>query len=221
MNKQSAFKALESLINKAMDYDPSSQTRVTHLAGKSLKIECTLPQVCLYILFRKESVSLKDQYENTPDITLKGTALSFGSLSINMDKRVSFFNSGIHISGDQELLSRLQDLFKNLDIDWEASLSDIIGDIPANLIGKSLRSSLDWKRNMLKRTTTAAIEFSQEEVRLIPSTKEVDGFNKKVKQIQNETERLAAKTKKLKSKIDDSANNINKHPAQEGVTKKL
>jgi ubiquinone biosynthesis protein UbiJ len=38
MNKQSAFKALESLINKAMDYDPSSQTRVTHLAGKSLKI---------------------------------------------------------------------------------------------------------------------------------------------------------------------------------------
>ena len=221
MNKKSAFKATESLINKAMDYDPSSQTSITYLDGKSLKIECTLPQVSFYVLFRKESVSLKDQYKNTPDITLKGTALSFGSLSINMDKRVSFFNSGIQISGDQELLSRLQDLFKNLDIDWEAALSDIIGDIPANLIGKSLRSSLDWKRNMLKRTTKAAVEFSQEEARLIPSINEVDGFNKEVKQIQNEAERLAAKTKKLKSKIDNSSHNINKHPVQKGVTKKL
>jgi ubiquinone biosynthesis protein UbiJ len=210
-------KALESLVNKAMDYDPSTQSGFRDLHGKVIKIKCIAPKLSLYILFKKESVQLKKQYEGFVDLKLSGTALSFGALSINIDKQVSFFDSGIDVSGDQEVLSQLQKLSKNLDIDWEAALSDIIGDIPAYAIGKSVRTSLQWKRNILKRTTKVAIEFGQEEIQIIPSPVEAADFGNSVKKIQNEVERLTVQVHKLTTKLNNSIPNKVITPGEEGV----
>ena len=210
-------KALESLVNKAMDYDPSTQSGFRDLHGKVIKIKCIAPKLSLYILFEKESVQLKKQYEGFVDLKLSGTALSFGALSINIDKQVSFFDSGIDVSGDQEVLSQLQKLSKNLDIDWEAALSDIIGDIPAYAIGKSVRTSLQWKRNILKRTTKVAIEFGQEEIQIIPSPVEAADFGNSVKKIQNEVERLTVQVHKLTTKLNNSIPNKVITQGEEGV----
>jgi ubiquinone biosynthesis protein UbiJ len=210
-------KALESLVNKAMDYDPSTRSGFRDLHGKVIKIKCIAPKLSLYILFEKESVQLKKQYEGFVDLKLSGTALSFGALSINIDKQVSFFDSGIDVSGDQEVLSQLQKLSKNLDIDWEAALSDIIGDIPAYAIGKSVRTSLQWKRNILKRTTKVAIEFGQEEIQIIPSPVEAADFGNSVKKIQNEVERLTVQVHKLTTKLNNSIPNKVITPGEEGV----
>ena len=218
LTKDSEIKALESLVNKAMDYDPSTQSGFRDLHGKVIKIKCIAPKLSLYILFEKESVQLKKQYEGFVDLKLSGTALSFGALSINIDKQVSFFDSGIDVSGDQEVLSQLQKLSKNLDIDWEAALSDIIGDIPAYAIGKSVRTSLQWKRNILKRTTKVAIEFGQEEIQIIPSPVEAADFGNSVKKIQNEVERLTVQVHKLTTKLNNSIPNKVITQGEEGVS---
>ena len=204
LTKDPETKILESLVNKAMDYDPSTKSGLRDLYGRVIKIKCIAPKLSLYILFEKESVKLKKQYENFVDLKLTGTALSFGAFSINIDQQVSFFDSGIYVSGDQEVLSQLQKLLKNLDIDWEAALSDIIGDIPAHAVGRSVRSSLQWKRNILKRTTEVAVEFGQEEIQIIPSPIEAMNFADSVKKVQNEVERLTLKIYKLTTKLNNS-----------------
>jgi ubiquinone biosynthesis protein UbiJ len=204
LTKDPETKILESLVNKAMDYDPSTKSGLRDLYGRVIKIKCIAPKLSLYILFEKESVKLKKQYENFVDLKLTGTALSFGAFSINIDQQVSFFDSGIYVSGDQEVLSQLQKLLKNLDIDWEAALSDIIGDIPAHAVGRSVRSSLQWKRNILKRTTEVAVEFGQEEIQIIPSPSGSYDFADSVKKVQNEVERLTLKIYKLTTKLNNS-----------------
>jgi ubiquinone biosynthesis protein UbiJ len=204
LTKDPETKILESLVNKAMDYDPSTKSGLRDLYGRVIKIKCIAPKLSLYILFEKESVKLKKQYENFVDLKLTGTALSFGAFSINIDQQVSFFDSGIYVSGDQEVLSQLQKLLKNLDIDWEAALSDIIGDIPAHAVGRSVRSSLQWKKNILKRTTEVAVEFGQEEIQIIPSPIEAMNFADSVKKVQNEVERLTLKIYKLTTKLNNS-----------------
>ena len=181
-------------------------------------IKCMAPKLSLYILFKKQSVQLKKQYEDFVDLKLTGTGLSFGAFSINVDEQVSFFDSGIDVSGDQEVLSQLQKLLKNLDIDWEAALSDIIGDIPAYAIGKSVRSSLQWKRNILKRTTEVAVEFGQEETQIIPSPVEAIDFADSVKKIQNEVERLNLKVNKLTTKLNNSVPSKTIILGEEGVS---
>jgi len=204
LTKDPETKILESLVNKAMDYDPSTKSGLRDLYGRVIKIKCIAPKLSLYILFEKESVKLKKKYENFVDLKLTGTALSFGAFSINIDQQVSFFDSGIYVSGDQEVLSQLQKLLKNLDIDWEAALSDIIGDIPAHAVGRSVRSSLQWKKNILKRTTKVAVEFGQEEIQIIPSPIEAMNFADSVKKVQNEVERLTLKIYKLTTKLNNS-----------------
>ncbi|MFT7266794.1 MAG: ubiquinone biosynthesis protein UbiJ [Porticoccus sp.] len=209
--KGPALKSLEVTINKALEYDHSSQNAIGRLKDRVLEIECTSPSISFYIIFGKKIVHLESRYKGTADAVIKGSAVSLSSLSINGDQRVSFFDSGVTVSGDQELLSQIQQLLKNLAIDWEAGLSDLIGDIPAHLIGKSLRSSINWKKNIFKRAVTGAVEFSQEEARLTPSPSEVTDFNKAVQHIRNEVERLAARTSKAKNKMDSTFLNDNKH----------
>ena len=148
--KGPALKSLEVTLNKALEYDHSSQNAIGRLRNKVLEIECTSPSISFYIIFGGKTVHLEHHHKGAADAVLKGSVLSLGSLSINGDQRVSFFDSGVTISGDQELLGQLQQLLKNLDIEWETGLSDLIGDIPAHLIGKSLRSSIDWKKNIFK-----------------------------------------------------------------------
>ncbi len=204
LTKDPETKILESLVNNSIDYDPSTKSGLRDLYGRVIKIKCIAPKLSLYILFEKESVKLKKQYENFVDLKLTGTALSFGAFSINIHQQVSFFDSGIYVSGDQEVLSQLQKLLKNLDIDWEAALSDIIGDIPAHAVGRSVRSSLQWKKNILKRTTKVAVEFGQEEIQIIPSPIEAMNFADSVKKVQNEVERLTLKIYKLTTKLNNS-----------------
>jgi ubiquinone biosynthesis protein UbiJ len=204
-DKDPEIKALESLINKAMDYDPSTRSCFTNLIGKILKIECTTPNLSMYILFKTGSIQLKKQHKNPADLKLKGTGLSFTSLYINIDEQVSFFDSGINVSGDQEMLRQLQKLFKNLDIDWEAALADIIGDIPAYAVAKSLRSSHQWKKKILKQTTLSAIEFAQEEIKVIPNSIQADGFGDAIKKLQNEVERIGMRVDRLAAKLKNLA----------------
>jgi ubiquinone biosynthesis protein UbiJ len=209
--KGPALKSLEVTLNKALEYDHSSQNAIGRLRNKVLEIECTSPSISFYIIFGGKTVHLEHHHKGAADAVLKGSVLSLGSLSINGDQRVSFFDSGVTISGDQELLGQLQQLLKNLDIEWETGLSDLIGDIPAHLIVKSLRSSIDWKKNIFKRAVTGAVEFSQEEARLTPSLNEVVDFNEAIQHTRNEVERLAARTSKVKNKMDSIFLNDNKH----------
>jgi|TARA_B110000503_G_scaffold82480_1_gene125842 ubiquinone biosynthesis accessory factor UbiJ len=208
--KGPALKSLEATINKALEYDPSSQDSIGRLKNKVLEIECTSPSISFYVIFGAKIVHLEHHYQGTVDTALKGSALSLGSLSINGDQRVSFFDSGVTISGDQELLGQLQQLLENLDIDWETGLSDLIGDIPAQLIGQSLRSSVRWKKNILKRAVIGIIEFSQEEARLTPSLNEVIDFNEAIQHTRTEVERLAARINKIQNKMDDNFLHNNK-----------
>ena len=208
--KGPALKSLEATINKALEYDPSSQDSIGRLKNKVLEIECTSPSISFYVIFGAKIVHLEHHYQGTVDTALKGSALSLGSLSINGDQRVSFFDSGVTISGDQELLGQLQQLLENLDIDWETGLSDLIGDIPAQLIGQSLRSSVRWKKNILKRAVIGIIEFSQEEARLTPSLNEVIDFSEAIQHTRTEVERLAARINKIQNKMDDNFLHNNK-----------
>ncbi|MFT7300091.1 MAG: ubiquinone biosynthesis protein UbiJ [Porticoccus sp.] len=192
---------VETAINKALEYDPATQNAIGGLAGKVLAIECTLPPLTFYAIHSEKDITFMVQYEGEPDTTLRGSALSLASLATDGQDRVSFFDTGVEVSGDHDLLRQINRILKNLDVDWEAALAQLIGDIPAHLVGEALRSSTNWQQHVAERASTAAAEFSQEEIRITPSRSEVDNFNTEVKHITNDVDRLAARINKLNVKL--------------------
>lgn len=194
--------ALEVAVNKALEYDPATQHAIGELAGKVLSVESTLPPLTFYVIHSDRDISLMGQYEGEPDTTLRGSSLSLATLATDGQDRVSFFDTGVEVRGDHDLLRQIKKILKNLDVDWEAAMSQLIGDVPAHLIGESLRTSMQWKKDVAKRATAAATEFSQEEVRLTPGRNEADHFNNEVKHLANDVDRLDARMNKLKIKLD-------------------
>ena|GEM_PF-14027 len=200
--KTSALMAVEVAINKSLEYDPATQNALGELAGKVLAIECTLPSLIFYVVHSETDISLMGQYEGEPDTTLRGSALSLSSLATDGQDRVSFFDTGVEVRGDHDLLRQIKKVLKNLDIDWEAALSQLIGDVPAHLVGEALRTSAKWQKDVAQRASSAAAEFSQEEVRLTPSQNEAGQFNKEVKHLANDVDRLTARMNKLMVMLD-------------------
>jgi ubiquinone biosynthesis protein UbiJ len=203
--QSTALMGVEAAINKALEYDPATQNAIGELSGKVLAVECTLPPLTFYAVHSEKDITLMAQYEGEPDTTLRGSALSLSSLATDGQDRVSFFDTGVEVRGDHDLLRQIKKIMKNLDVDWEAALAQLIGDVPAHLVGEAIRSSTNWQQHVAERASTAAAEFSQEEVRLTPSRSEVDSFNTEVKHMANDVDRLAARVNKLKVQLGKQA----------------
>jgi ubiquinone biosynthesis protein UbiJ len=85
-----------------------------------------------------------------------------------------------------------------LDIDWEAALAELIGDVPAHLLGETIRNSAEFRSNALNRAQSALAEVSQEELRLTPSKNEYQSFVQSVRHLSTDVDRLAARANKLR-----------------------
>ncbi|WP_461516857.1 ubiquinone biosynthesis accessory factor UbiJ [Porticoccus sp.] len=201
----SALMAVESAINSALEYDPATRNAIGELAGKVLAVECSLPPLTFYVIHSEQGINLMSRYEGSPDTTLHGTALSLAALAVDGEDRVSFYGTGVEVRGDHDLLRQIRKILKRLDVDWEAALAKLIGDVPAHLVGESLRGATKWQKQAAERAGGAAAAFTQEEVRLTPSTVEVEGFNREVKLLSEDVDRLATRFNKLNIRLDQQS----------------
>jgi len=198
----SALMAVETAINRALEYDPASRNAIGELAGKVLTVECTLPPLTFHVIHSEQGINLLSRYEGNAVTTLRGSALSLAALAVDGEDRVSFYGTGVEVRGDHDLLRRVRKILKHLDVDWEAALAELIGDVPAHLVGESLRGAASWQKQAAARAGTAAASFSQEEVGLTPGRAETDHFNRQVTLLSEDVDRLAARINKLKVRLD-------------------
>jgi ubiquinone biosynthesis protein UbiJ len=72
-------------------------------------------------------------------------------------------NLGIVIDGDRALVDDLRQQLGKLDIDGEAALAELIGDVPAHLLGQCLRRARYWQRDAGAHAADGLANFLDEE----------------------------------------------------------
>ena len=87
-------------------------------------------------------------------MSVTGTLVAMAGVALNAKESVSFSGTGITVSGNLDTLNQLNNIMGNLDIDWEAALAEIIGDIPAHLLAQRIRSSAVFRADTVRRATT-------------------------------------------------------------------
>ena len=197
-----ALSGIEATINTALQYDPGTQQKLKQIEQQVLLIDCALPPIQVAIEPHKEGLSLHDSWSGEAAVTLSGSLVALANLAISNQDSGSFANSGVKISGNLESLRQFNELLSALDIDWEAALADLLGDIPAHIIGETLRKSAQFKEQTVQRATSVLTEISQEELRLTPSPSEYQQFKQGVRQLASDTDRLMAKLDKLRAQIN-------------------
>ena len=196
--QSAALEAVEKIINAALAHDPASAKRLAALEGKMLLVDSSIPPLQISIEPSATGIMLHNQWQDEADVTVNGTLVSLAGMAINSGEMVSFSGTGVNVSGNLEVLRQLNHIMAGLDIDWEAALAELIGDVPAHLLAESIRNSAEFRSGAFKRARSALVEVSQEELQLTPSKNEYDAFVRSVRHLSTDVDRLAARANKIR-----------------------
>ncbi|MGB1808277.1 MAG: ubiquinone biosynthesis accessory factor UbiJ [Porticoccaceae bacterium] len=199
--QSAALEGAEKIINTALVHDPASAERLRALKGKVMLVDSSMPPLRIAVEPSATGLMLHSNWQDDADVTVTGTLVSLTAMAINAGEMVSLSGTGVNVSGNLEVLRQLNHIMAELDIDWEAALAELIGDVPAHLLGETIRNSDEFRSHALKRAQTALAEVSQEELRLTPSANEYQGFVQSVRHLSTDVDRLVARANKLRLSI--------------------
>ena len=202
--KRTALEGAETLINAALTKDPASKQALTKLEGQVFLVESTLPPLTVAIEPTATGIQLHDNWDGNVTVTINGTLIAMAAIAVNAKESISFSGTGVNVSGNLDTLHQLNKIMGDVDIDWEGALAEIIGDIPAHLIAKTVRNSVVIRQDIVTRASTGLVEVAQEEFNLTPSKNEFETIIPDIRQLSADADRLAARVKRLYQKITPS-----------------
>lgn len=188
--------ALETACNRALALDPESAARLAGLEGRVVAIDLQGLEQTLYLLPVADGVRLFGEYEGEPDTVLSGTPFALARMGAG-PTGTGLFSGEVTVRGDTELGQQVRAILAGLEIDWEEHLSRYTGDIVAHQVGNLLRGLRDWGRQARADLERDAVDYVQEERRLLPSRAEADAFAEAVTTARDDVERLEARIKRL------------------------
>ena len=192
---------LEAAINTALKYDPGTVRDLSELEGQVLLIDCSMPTMRIAIETSQQKIILHNNWDGEAAVTIQGTMIALTKMAANTSDTSSFANSGVQLSGNLETLHKLHKILSKLNIDWEGGLADLVGDVPAHIIGSAMRQSAKASRESLQRASSALVEIAQEEFEIIPSKNSFKHFKQDVRQMAADTDRIMARLAALNAKI--------------------
>ncbi|NRP35890.1 SCP-2 sterol transfer family protein [Marinobacterium sp. xm-d-579] len=187
--------SIESAINAYLATRPSARNTLSKLAGQSLGITLIPQELRITLIFSDDQVAVMREFDGEPTTHLTGAAS--GLLKLLNDPNSVMFGQGVEVKGDSALLQRLSHAFDNPSLDWEAWLADQIGDLPAAIVMKPINQSIEWANSSRQTLTTTAKEYLQEEINLLPTRVEFEGFIDDTRQLKQRAELIERRLERL------------------------
>ena len=187
--------SIESAINAYLATRPSARNTLSKLAGQSLGITLIPQEQRITLIFSDDQVAVMREFDGEPTTHLTGAASDL--LKLLNDPNSVMFGQGVEVKGDSALLQRLSHAFDNPSLDWEAWLADQIGDLPAAIVMKPINQSIEWANSSRQTLTTTAKEYLQEEINLLPTRVEFEGFIDDTRQLKQRAELIERRLERL------------------------
>lgn len=195
----SMIAGLESAINRYLQLDPDSGVRMAALSGCCIGIELRGLDMTLFIFPGKQGIRIERQFDGEPDTILRGTPLGMARLGLGGSTEKTLFSGDVTIDGDVETGQAFKSILDEIDIDWEEQLSKLTGDVVAHQLGNAARQARKIFRHSRNTLQKDIDEYLHEELRVLPARIETENFSADVTRINMDTERLAARIKRLQS----------------------
>ena len=196
-----ALAGAEQALNQAIALAPYSHQELDAVSGTLLGIEITTLDLTVYIeMVTDTEVRLMAHCERDTDAFLRGPLEDFAALATSDEPTATLINSGIELEGSSASLITLQQVIARMEIDWEAPLVELLGDVVGHQIAEGLRRFFRWgegARTSLKRQVS---EYLLEEGRLTPPKAELEHFYDAVQSVAMRVERAQSQVEKLLAK---------------------
>lgn len=202
-----ALAGAERALNQAIALAPTSHQALQELSGTLLGIEVTSLDLTLYVdMVSGTEIRLLMHCERSTDAFVRGSLEDFAALAASDDPAATLINSGIELQGRSASLISLQQVISTMDVDWEAPLVDVLGDVPGHQLAQALRRLFHWSedaRTSLKRQVS---EYLLEEGRLTPPKAELEHFYDAVQSLSMRVERAQQQVERLLARAATNRN---------------
>jgi ubiquinone biosynthesis accessory factor UbiJ len=196
-----AIATLELLVNRALALDPASRRQLAALHGQVFHLECTSPELDLFVVLHADRVQLAVRWEGDITAALSGSGADYRELLASHDPGATLINGAMTLRGDSKALLRLRDIAAQLDIDWETPLTSLFGDVIGHQVARSLRFGQRLMRDALTSLSRQLHDYVQEESDWLAPRWEVEQFNCDVADVARRGELLADRIAQLQTKI--------------------
>ncbi len=189
---------LEKLGNRVIHLDPDTLARLHELHGKVIRLEFIELPKALHILPSADGVRVTGDHDAPADLTLRGRVPAFLRLARGNDSG-ALFSGAVEMQGNVELGQRLQRLLREFHVDWEEWLSGFVGDVLAHRMGRAARGARTWQSQTVRTLGLDASEYLQEEIRILPTRREVETFLAAVDTLRASADRLEQRVARLRA----------------------
>jgi ubiquinone biosynthesis protein UbiJ len=196
-----ALALLEHAVNQALRLDPASRQRLAALAGQVFHLHCTQPDIEVFVLPQVDGVRLAAYHEGETTAGLTGAGRDFAKLLGSDDPAAELINGNLSVRGDSKALQKLQAIAAGLDLDWEAPLARMFGDVVGHQLGRGLRHLADRAIYAGRQIARQINDFAHHESGLLAGRAEVERLGLDVEQIARSAEQFEARLRQLQQRI--------------------
>ena len=182
--------------NRLLRADPEVAARLGAMRGKVIAVRVTTFDQVLYFLPQEDSVAVAAECDREPDTWVRGRAVDLFKLSFaargTSPRRAA---ARAEISGDVALGQEFQQVFRDLEFDWEELPAAWFGDACAHQLGRAARGAAAWLGHSLESLADSGGEYLREELRAAPAPRELREFIDGVDELRDALERLEARAR--------------------------
>ena len=192
---------MEAALNRAVDLDPDTRTRLDVLDGRSIQVYLSGPELALRISVEKGRLRVGPPEEGG---SLRVTASPGSLLAMAMRRDDDGVAPGkVDIAGDAELARRLERLARQYAPDFEEAFAKTFGDVIGVPLAKALRDALAHTRESATHFTEDAADWLRDEGRVAVAPGEMDIFLDGVDTVRERTERAEARLARLERALKE------------------
>ncbi|MBA4503319.1 ubiquinone biosynthesis accessory factor UbiJ [Marinobacterium marinum] len=189
----------EESLNRLLARDGVTLAQLGMLAGRTIRIDCSQPEMHVYLLPHAGGVDLLADSATPADACIRGSALDL--MRLPQAGNEVLFGKGVTLTGDTALIHRLQQILAASQVDWEAWLADLIGDTAAHPLANLLRSATHQLRYSGSSLIHSLEEYLHEEARLLPTRVEIEIWQEEVETLRESTDRLEARLTQYEARL--------------------
>ena len=195
----------ELVVNQCISRDRKLLEKLPGHTGKVLEIEVLTPGINIFVCFYPGSIRLSfvNEDEENIDGKITGSASDLLGILANRSSNRPLVNQGVQISGDNEFIQDVFNLFESMEIDWQDPLAAVVGDVPVHGLETLLGKLFAFTRETAQAVTGNIDEYLHEESRVTPPLNQIDIFDQDLDALKLNIDRLTARKQLLEQRLEE------------------
>ncbi|MGK0375341.1 MAG: ubiquinone biosynthesis protein UbiJ [Arenicella sp.] len=191
----------ELASNKTLQHDPQTLERLAKLQGKTMTLKIKSIGQSLSVTPYPEGLQFSHDAPQKVDVTLSATVGAMVKISRDGMDNAKLEPGELEIAGDPIVGQRFAQVISDLNIDWEALLTEHLGESPARVVTFAAGQAKVFADESKIKFKDFLNTLIKEDMALVADKTEVEGYLDEVDTLRADVDRLNARLERLRSKI--------------------